>query len=422
MIVLKQSEDIKFWTIAGITIISTHLWSFQLISESFYKLLEFAAILLILLIVLFNSRVFTRRSLKFKVFTLLFLFIPFLSMINANIFHDQSFGISFLTTRVNLLWLLYFALHVYNVPVERIIKLLIFIGCVWAFLTIIQQFTYPHYYFFTREDSDRKSIYRAGVYRYMVMGAQYGIFVLFYFFYKYTTEKQIKSLLFVCFMLAGLYFFGTRQTLVAAGACLFICILYLKGISKWKYLSLFTIGLIFVILFSSSLFGELVEMTSSQLDDEDYVRFLAADFFLNEYWPHWSAKLLGNGRPHALSSYGFEMEMIREMGFYRSDVGIIGTYNEYGIFYVINIICLFFTGVFLKMKNKKHLYLKLVFFFFAALLMLSIDFTHTSAIPYYCLVFYIIDKTYQMDDSKLHITKRKANVEKDENVQIRQLA
>lgn len=421
MITLRYTDKIKFWIIVGITLSCINLWSFQLLSEGFYKSLEAVCTLLLVLTVLFNTSVLTDKRFKFRKITLLFVLLPFLSMIGSNVFHDQSLSFSFLTVRYSFFWLLYFVLHIYNVPSEKIIKLLIIIGCVWAFLTIIQQFTYPHYYFYTRADGDRKSIYRAGVYRYMVTGVQYGVFVLLYGFYIYLTKKQAINLLFVLFMLVGLYFFGTRQNLVAAGGCMLICVLYLQGLARWKYLLLFAVGFAILILFSSLLFGELMEMTSRQLDDEDYIRFMSADFFLYDYWPHWSAKFIGNGRSHAMSDYGVEMEMVKEMGYYRSDIGIIGTYNEYGIFYVFNIIVLFFTGVFFKMKSRKFLYLKLYFFYFALLLMLSIEFTYASSIPFYCFLFYLLDKTCLEEDSiETTSTENSRNVRNTQSLRPRQ--
>src|SRR5690606_31568872 len=111
-------------------------------------------------------------------------------------------------------------------------------------------------------------------------------------------------------------------------------------------------------------FSELIEITNDQLDNDDYIRFLSADYYLNEYWPHWSTKLLGNGRAHGLSEYGEEMALLTDLGFHRSDVGIIGTYNEFGIFYIINIAMFYFFGLFAKIREKKDKYLKIFFLYF----------------------------------------------------------
>ncbi len=395
----KRLNNLKFGFVIATTLICLNFWSFKLIDNSLFNKVELIFGFLLAIIVIYNLFIFKKKDLVFKTNVLLFIFLPFLSVVGANIYHDQSFSVSLLTARFVLFWLLYFVLHIFNIPQEKIIKLLICVGCVWIFLTVIQQFTYPDVYFYTK--SNEKKLYRAGVYRYMVSGIQYGVFVLFYFFYKYLHSKKIYTLFYVAFALVGLFYYGTRQVGVAAIASLFILILLVKGVAKWKYLLFFTICMLFLVSSLSFLFDKYVEMTSSQLDDEDYIRILSGNFYLYEYWPHWTAKLIGNGTSHHTSNYGQEIEQLQSyLGFYRADIGIIGAFNQYGIFFVLNILWVNIKGIFLKINFDKDKYLKVFFFYLTSMLILSQSYNSMSAIPFYCFIFYLIDKSLEQKDEQ----------------------
>ena len=112
MVILRYSENVKFAIIAGITLICLNFWSFKVIGESKYKLLDAIVYVVLLAIVVYNSRVFTSKNLRFKAVTLLFIFVPMLSIISANIFHNQAPGLTLLMLRANIIWLLYFVLHI----------------------------------------------------------------------------------------------------------------------------------------------------------------------------------------------------------------------------------------------------------------------------------------------------------------------
>jgi hypothetical protein len=307
--------------------------------------------------------------------------------------------------RTNFIWLLYFVLHIFNISKQQIIKLMIFVGAVWIFLTVVQQFTYPTYYFYSRDD-EYKSIYRAGVYRYMLSGRQYGLFFLLFFFYKYLTTERLLYLLFVFAGLAGFYYYGTRQFAVAAIVCMGIAVLYLRGSAKWKNI-LFGVACILLILpFSNDLFGSYIEMTNNQLEYEDEnIRMLAANFYLNDYWPGWGAKILGNGMGHHESDYGQEMLFITKvLHLYRSDVGIIGAFNQNGIFYVLNILAFNIKGIWMKFSNPNDKYLKLFFYSSVVTILLNQSYTSAGAMPFHCMILYLIDLSIKEQKEKNNIS------------------
>ncbi len=388
-----KNKPFSFAFVAFIGIFSIDMWSFRGIDVFVYNAIEAAVLLFLFLIILTKSGVFFRNGLYFKTYAILFLLIPLPSIFGAALYHNQTISQSLYINRFSVYWLFYFVLHIFDLNKEKIIKLMLFIGAVWASITIIQQFTYPTYYFYSRDD-DKKSIYRAGVYRYMLGGNKYGLFLLLHYFYKYLNSEKLKYLALTALGLAGFYYYGTRQTALAAAVCMCASVLLLKGLAKWKNIILIAgLGLLAMGV-REILFAEYIEMTSSQLDNEDDIRILAGRFFLFDYWPSsaWG-KILGNGRQHPDSAYGNEIEMLKSgLHFFRSDVGIIGSFNTFGILYVFLVFAFVLKGISFQFKETGSKYLRLFFFNAGILLIINEGFSSSGTIPFFCFLMYVMDK------------------------------
>ncbi len=394
--VLETKKDLtKFLIIALVALVSIRLWSFDKISEGKINLVELAIILGLFAIVIYGYNNLDRNKLIFKYNVHFFLWIPFLSAYGALLYHHQSLGLSIIVLRTNFYWLLYFVLHIFNIPKQKIINLMIFIGSVWIFLTIMQQFTYPHYYFYSRDDNDQ-SIYRAGVYRYMIVGHQYGDFLLFYFFYKFLISRKIINLIFVFMGLLGLYFYGTRQFALSAVICLCISVFFVTGMLRIYMMVFLCLAIAVAFNYRDQLFGQYVELTANQLKYGDDIRLLSANFFLTEYWPGKFARLIGNGAAYASSRYGKEIVKINlYLHFYRSDVGIIGAYNQFGILYILNIVWVNIKGLIGKYFTYESTYLRLFFLNALLLMVLSEYYSNPTVIPFYCFILYLADKSFE---------------------------
>ncbi len=396
MVLEEKTELTKFGIIALTALVGIKLWSFNMVSEGKLNFLEIPILLGLLAIVIYGYNKIHRNRLIFKYNVHFFIWIPFLSAYGAQLYHHQSMSLSLLVLRTNFYWLLYFVLHIFNIPKQKIINLMIFIGAVWIFLTIIQQFTYPHYYFYSRDDND-KSIYRAGVYRFMVLGHQYGDFVLFYFFYNFLLSRKILPLTFVLFGLLGFYFYGTRQFALSALVCMCISIFFVKGMLRIYLVTFLCVGAAVIFKYKDQLFGQYMELTADQLKygGED-VRLLSANFFLTEYWPSRFARLIGNGAAYASSKYGKEMVNINlYLHFYRVDVGIIGAYNQFGLLYALNILWVNIKGLTGKYFNHENSYMRLFFLNALLLVVFSEYYSNPAVIPFYCFILYLVDKSFE---------------------------
>jgi hypothetical protein len=384
---------LKYAFVVFAAIISSRLWSFKGIPDIIYDGAEILLLFLLLLIVLLNYNALRNNKLLFGTNVWLFIAIPIVSSIAAAFFHDQSLFLSLAILRTNFVWLLYFVLHIFNIPVKKIIHLLLFIGVVWILITIVQQYTYPTYYFYTRSDDGDTEFIRAGIYRFMIDPYQYGLFVLFFFFWKLLAKWKFVNLAFVALALAGLYFFATRQILVGAVLCMILAVWMQSGRARLYSFVAFIFMASIGLLFQNELFGEYIQMTQAQLSTKDDIRLLAADFFLYDYWPHWITVITGNGLEHFNSSYGKELSFLSSnYGLYRSDVGIIGALNTYGIIYVLNIFWLMIRSIRVRLMPQER-YLKLFFWFSMILCAISEQFSHAAAIPFFCFILYLIERS-----------------------------
>jgi hypothetical protein len=228
----------------------------------------------------------------------------------------------------------------------------------------------------------------------------YGLFLLLYFFWQFIVSGKLILNLPVLIGLVGFYFYGTRHFALAALVCIGIASLAQRGkIRFYAILAMIAAGIVLVSL-SSTLFAGYIEMTKEQLgSQEEDIRELSGEFYLFEYWPHWSATLVGNGLEHPDSQYGREVAYLNNpIGFYRTDVGIIGAFNAFGLFHVLNILFTNLKGIRRKYYTRKTQYLRLFFLNALMLAVISEYYSYVSTIPFFCIIFYMADKAY--DDKK----------------------
>ena len=230
---------------------------------------------------------------------LIFVIAPLLSSVWCLIYHGQSLSESIKNLFFNNYpILLYWYFHARKTTVSTLFKVIILLSVIWTTLEIVQQFTYPTYFFASRvEDQLHGSALeqRNGIWRFMIQPW------------------------FIAYM-AGIYAWN-------------------KIIDKFsiKYSVILLIFALPVISNADILFGDFVEMTTTQAEDKDNdVRTLASYFYGVEYFQDDMNKIFGNGKPSGKSAYGKEiMHYQDDLGLWTADIGFIGDYSIYGIFYVL---------------------------------------------------------------------------------------
>ena len=128
--------------------------------------------------------------------------------------------------------------------------------------------------------------------------------------------------------------------------------------TKYKSLYWFLVLLLtsFSFYYLFTIFENIYEETLEQINNPDYNRWQAFDFYLFEFKSNFFTFLFGHGSPAAGSTY---LDLIQNIMQTRlailSDIGILGTYFYYGLFFVVII----YSFCIKSFKKYQPLYLKL---------------------------------------------------------------
>lgn len=372
-----------------VLLVSIELWSLNTIDLLLWKMLQIPIIIWLVLYFIYVPNRFS-NNMHFRGVVFLFMLLPILSIYPCAVYNNQSVDLSFIVLRRNLFWLFYFVLHYMKFEKKDVFKFLIFIAFIYVIIQIIQQLTFPVFYFSRIYDFREKGIdTRLGFYRFSISGLSFTVLVLYYYIDKFVTLRRAKDLFRAFVMGVGVFLCLTRQII---GATLF-CIM-ISGIigSKNKrnvvffIISLFSIYIIF--LFRDAIFGEMVKLTAEQIDDN--IRYLTYDYFLN-HWNHWTCFVFGNGIAHDTSSYGKMLEYLsRVNGMFLNDIGIVGILYQFGIIYVLVFLWLYLYKL-VKLFKYIDLYLKL--YIISSFLIIPMIFPFWDGIDFvfFSLLLYLID-------------------------------
>lgn len=385
-----NKADNKFIPVFILILLFSQCLSFLRLDPTSYGRLCKIVIFFLTFYVLFIKKPILGETSTYK-FVLCFMLFPFLSMIPAYIIHGQSFIQTINASLFHLGYIFYFFLIAIKAKEHDVIRSFIILGILWCVIEAVQQITYPNYWFATRTDTfDHDIEIRNGIYRFNVLGKEFGLILLFYCFEKYIISKNNRAfLLGILLGLIGIYLYATRQIMAAAIISLFLGLFYMKKIKLSTVLILLSVVSI-IYLNSDALFGEFINATKDI--DEDYIRFIAYNFYGLEYNDNnILAVLLGNGDANRFSLYGREINSIeQDLFLYRSDIGIVGMYSLYGAIYVLSIL-LFFIYMF-KMRKYIDVYLKMYIFLMLVTSVMMFNFGYTGhVVMTTSCIFYLID-------------------------------
>ncbi len=390
--------DKKTLGIALFLLFMTGIFSIKGYDSPIYKNATITVLALLALYTFLHLEKIKNEHIRFRKFIWGLILIPFLGFIPAYILHGQGIGMSIISAHIHVGYFIFFFLFITKIREQEVLKIFCLFGICWSAIEIIQQFTYPTYWFATRYETDDRGIeIRNGIYRFAVYGVNFGLILLFYCFEKFMQIKRRSYLVGMLIALIGIYLLATRQIIVMSAVCLFAGLFIMKKISigNFMFLGIFSI---IIYLNANSLFGDFIEITKEV--DEDYIRFLAYEFYGITYNKgSVLAFLLGNGTPKFPSEYFQEIINYQEYyGLYRDDVGLIGIYSLYGIVYVIMIIW-FYWYVF---RNRKYLspYLQMYVLYMAGTSVMLLHFgTHLTTIVTGSFILYLIEKNIARNKS-----------------------
>jgi len=310
------------------------LFKFVYIPNSIRILSQVAVGGIIILMILFKIIYFPEKieKMNFAGPILIMLLGSIPSYFVAYFYHNQNFIYSIYANRTFFFLLLYFFFHFYKIPPAFIVKVIVIIGLIAVVLFYVQYYLYPRLILDIRSSEDRGTI------RLFVPGMLCSIVAYFYFLNKYFENNKIKVLLLALVCLGIFILQGTRQMIFALFFLTMVNLILSKKV-KSKVLMLFAISLASVAVFFlfREIFMELIAVSSKQ--SQNYsgdIRVRAATFFLTDFMQDTITYIFGNGKSGGVSVYDIKMAYYaKKYGYYISDIGIIGDYVEYGIFFII---------------------------------------------------------------------------------------
>lgn len=319
--------------------------------------------------------------------------LPLISAFSSYYYRGQPVLIGLMVARDSLFWLLYFFLHKSRYSTESVIKVISIVATISAFIFILQQIFYPTLYLFNSLQHYDDVEIRQGFYRFRLFPlAPYMYFAFYYSLWKLFETKRLSYLGWTTLYIIGIYLTLTRQIYF----CIFIPAVFYKffsinQLSKKMLFSLITGMIVLYIIFQNLdvIIGrDFVERTKNE-GNEDNIRMLSYAFFGLDYWVDNLNMLFGNGAASwGNSSYGDEILHIEETnGLYRSDIGIVGLFNMYGIAYVIAVLLLYIK--FFKCYKHVPVYLRLLIV--ASIINLPLACWTENGL-YMSMIFYLIDK------------------------------
>lgn len=287
-------------------------------------------LLLILLKVIYHPENKLKMNFWKPVLLLIIGVIP--SFFIARSYHDQNFMISMFANRFILFYLLYFFVHLFNISVRYILRLIIIVGLIAVVLYYIQFFIYP------ARIMNINLLEGRGTIRLFVPGMICTQVAYFYFLNQFFANNKPVNLLFSLLTLSIFILQGTRQ-LIFAMVFLTLVNLLLSNRVKAKLLISIVVSLASVALFLifREIFVQLTQVSTSQAKEfGEGIRIKSATFYLTTFMPGSLAYVFGNGVAALGSWYDQKMSLYSfQYGFYLSDIGIIGDYVRYGIVFTV---------------------------------------------------------------------------------------
>ncbi len=369
---------------------SLEFYNLTFIPESITKLIGIAGIgvIVVFLIIHFIYDQKIQFKLNFKIEVWILLLAVFLSMFIAYYGHGQAFKYTLVAQRFMYVYLFYFLLAYLKPDKDDLMKIIVYLAIAYFIIYLIQYSIYPSRIFKGRVSLDRGTI------RIFLPGYTYLLTAYFIGLYQFYNFKKLRYVAVSGIVVIILILQGTRQSIAAIGLLTIISILFSKQAkSKFAYIFMILLGVVAVFFLFQDIVMNLIEVSMEQKEKStDDIRVLSATFFLTEFMPNKFAYILGNGMDSTNAEYGILMQYYRSaLGFYQSDVGIIGTYSRFGLLFILAELAIYFK-IFKKKLPNDIIFIKYVFIYnFLTIVTGSDSFNGMDGIVAISILLYLVD-------------------------------
>ncbi|MBW3468316.1 hypothetical protein [Arthrospiribacter ruber] len=278
-------------------------------------------------------------------------------MVMAYLSWGQSIIHSLLETSQYLAWPFYFYLVGNNFKVKTVERIIIIYGLLYVVLFFFQYANQGMVLFGKPLYGDEWSEDR-GVIRIIFPGAGIFILAVFIALTKVTTTKTYVWF-WVLILILGIVIpiMQVTRQFIAGMLLVYLYHFMANGKPIIKYALIFVVflvGSILVNLEIDSIKGVLEAGKNDAKLGKNYIRVLAAKYFLEDYAPNDASKIFGSGAPYwGISSVGkFNERLADEKGYFLSDVGIIAVYAMFGVFAVLGFVIIWVKSFTIKLSES----------------------------------------------------------------------
>jgi len=309
------------------------------------------------------------------------------------------------TTIPYLLWFTFFYLINQNISIQKIENVVLVFG---ALYTVLFLFQYTHngvlYFGFRELVEDR------GVIRIIFPGGGVFFLSIFIAINKVTVTKKKAKFLWLSLAAIGMVIVVlqvTRQMI--AVVVLMYAIHFFRNANAIQKLGI-------VIFFSSICYffansdnpitkGLKEQQKQDASAGKDYIRLLAAEYFLKEFTPNIASKVLGNGYYNETSEYGKKIVAVSELyGFFLSDVGLVETYVLFGIFALFGYLIIFSKILFFKLPR----HLQYLQYYMVMMILTSVTSDFLISTSYLISTILVLTIYQKLFEKPLHLQQTKS--------------
>lgn len=310
----------------------------------------------------------------------------FLSMFTSYFFRGQELMTTFVAQRFTYSFILLLSLVYVQPTTNDIIKTLQIVSYI-TLAAWIGSIVMPSLFANISEKSiSSRNVSHSVDIGFYVTGIHLVVLYTYFLIYKYIKHFTVKNFLTAFFWIGFVFLYQNRSMMIG----IIVAFIYSLTKLKSKYKFLIIMGACFVacvfIFYTWQIWLSLIEETSSQLNNKDYNRWKALNYYFTEYSPNIWCYILGNGMPSVNNSeFGnlYLYNMLR--GIYISDIGMIGMWVNYGILPLIGI---YYVLIRILLEKKIPLWMKFMSLHIC-IVPTIFQFNNTTGILLFSLIIYV---------------------------------
>jgi hypothetical protein len=372
-----------------IILCSTSFYKLKLLGGPVQKVAELMGAGVILLMIILYLVYSDQKSIRQHYVTpIILIFLSMLtSMVMAYVIHEQKFMLTLFAQRALYYYLLYFLLHQLRFHPGDLQKIIIFFGLVYVGLYLIQVVLYPNVIFDAYVRQDRGTI------RIYLPGSGFMAATFYIVLQRFLRSNKFIYLIISLLILSIYVMTGGRQSLAIV---IFVTILFIlidtRVRSRILLIFLGMIAAMAIFFMFQQIFLELFTTSKEHMAmGDEYIRIRAARYYLTDFFKTPVAYITGNGMYYPHSQYGrliFLNSLVHN--YHLGDIGLIGNYAMYGIFFVLGVFIICIRSMRMKISSE-HTYIKYMFLGVILSLFTSGGFGDPAFISFIIIILFLID-------------------------------